>query len=116
MLRSYRHSDQNIPITLRDDLRTGHRQLWLLTRGDVTIVAAGVTSMSALRSGKALKIEHFGGSSMGDWLYLLEEIEAFAKSQGCKKVMWEGRRGWTRLLADYEVTAWVMEKRLDDDW
>jgi len=29
--------------------------------------------------------------------------------------MWEGRKGWIRLLADYEVSAFVMEKRLDDD-
>ena len=114
LLRSYRRSDQNIPIGLRDDLRTGHRQLWLLTQGDVTIVAAGVTCIVALRSGHALKIEHFAGSNIGQWLHLLEEVEAYAKSQGCRKVMWEGRKGWIRLLADYEVSAWTMEKRLDD--
>ena len=115
LLKSYRRCDQNIPLSLRYDLRNGIRQLWLLTRGDVTIVAAGVTSMHALRSGLALKIEHFGGSSMGEWLHLLEEVENYARSQGCKKVMWEGRKGWIRLLADYEVSAFVMEKRLDDD-
>ena len=115
LLRSYRRSDQNIPVNLRDDLRNGMRQLWLLTQGDVTIVAAGVTCIVALRSGLALKIEHFGGSSLGQWLHLLEELEDYARHQGCKKVMWEGRKGWIRLLADYEVTAWVMEKRLEDD-
>ena len=115
LLKSYRSNDQNIPINLRLDLRRGIRQLWLVTRGDVTIIAAGVTAIHELRSGNVLKIEQFGGSSMGEWLHLLEEVEAYARSQGCKKVMWEGRRGWTRLLADYEVSAWTMEKRLDDD-
>ena len=115
LLKSYRRCDQNIPLELRDDLRKGKRQLWLLTRGDVTIIAAGITTMFVLRSGPALKIEHFGGGFMGEWLHLLEEVENYARSQGCRKVMWEGRKGWIRLLADYDVTAWVMEKRLDDD-
>jgi hypothetical protein len=115
LLKSYRRCDQNIPLSLRYDLRNGIRQLWLLTRGDVTIVAAGVTSMHALRSGLALKIEHFGGSFMGNGRSLLREVEEYAKSQGCNKVMFDGRVGLKRLCPDYEVSALVMEKRLDDD-
>lgn len=114
LLRSYRKSDQNIPVTLRDDLRSGHRQLWLLTQ-DVTIVAAGVTSMFATRSGLALKIEHLGGGSMREWLHTLKELEAYARAQGCKKLTWEGRGGWMQLIPDYHVTAVVMTKRLDAD-
>lgn len=114
LLKSYRRSDQNIPVTLRDDLHSGARQLWLLTQ-DVTILAAGVTSMHAMRSGLALKIEHLGGGSMQAWLPTLRELEAYARSQGCTKLTWEGRAGWTRLIPDYRVTAVVMEKRLDRD-
>jgi hypothetical protein len=122
LLRSYRKSDQNIPITLRDDLRKGSRQLWVLTvfgssptSSDVTIVAAGVTSIFALRSGLALKIEHLGGGSLRNWLHLLKDLEAYARDRGCKKLMWEGRDGWKKLFPDYHVSAVVMEKRLDDD-
>ena len=114
LLRSYRKADQNIPVTLRDDLRKGFRQLWLLTQ-DVTIVAAGVTSMFATRSGLALKIEHLGGGSMRQWLHTLKELEAYARSQSCTKLTWEGREGWMRLIPDYHVTAVVMTKRLDSD-
>jgi hypothetical protein len=115
LLRSYRRTDQNIPIGLRDELRDGRRQLWTITQGDVTIVAAGVTSVFALRSGFALKIEHLGGGSMRQWLPLLKELEAYARDRGCKKLTWEGRFGWQRLLPDYRVSAVVMEKRLDAD-
>ena len=64
LLRSYREADQNIPPTLRSDLRLEKRRLWVITTGDpkdVTIVAAGITSLYAMRSGLALKIEHLGG-------------------------------------------------------
>jgi hypothetical protein len=115
LLRSYRKRDQNIPQTLRDDLRRGDRQLWVISRGDVTILAAGVTSIFAMRSGFALKIEHLGGGSRQQWQHLLRELEAFARSRSCKKLMWEGRDGWKRLFPDYTVSAVVMEKRLDDD-
>lgn len=114
LLRSYRRTDQNIPLTLRDDLRKGDRQLWVITLEDVTIVAAGVTSIFALRSGNALKIEHLGGGSMRQWLNTLKELEAFARNRGCKKLMWEGRSGWVRLFPDYKVSAVVMTKRLDN--
>jgi hypothetical protein len=115
LLRSYRRSDQSIPFTLREDLRKSHRQLWLITEGDVTIVAAGVTSMFAMRSGLALKIEHLGGGHMREWQHLLKELEAYARSRGCKKLIWEGREGWRRLHPDYRVSAVTMEKRLDAD-
>ena len=115
LLRSYRKADQNIPVTLRDDLRNNRRQLWVITSGDVTIVAAGVTSIYTLRSGLALKIEHLGGGSMRTWLHTLKELEAYARNSGCKKLMWQGRDGWKQLIPDYHVSAVVMEKRLDDD-
>lgn len=113
LLLSYRRSDQDIPDTLRLDLRRGTRQLWMITTGDVTIIAAGVTSIVALRSGFALKIEHLGGGSMRRWLPLLKELEAFARSQSCTKLMWEGRKGWVRLFPDYRVHKVTMIKRLD---
>lgn len=114
LLKSYRRMDQNIPVTLRNELRSGHRQLWVITLEDVTIIAAGVTSIVALRSGLALKIEHLGGGSMRQWLQTLKKLEAFARDCGCKKLMWEGRDGWKRLFPDYKVSAVVMTKRLDD--
>lgn len=114
LLRSYRRADQNIPLTLRRDLRSGHRQLWIITTGDVTIVAAGVTCIFAMRSGLALKIEHLGGGSMRLWLSTLRELERYALNQGCKKLMWEGRRGWKRLIPDYQEFAVTMIKRLDN--
>src|SRR6516225_378002 len=108
LLKSYRRCDQNIPLSLRYDLRNGIRQLWLLTRGDMTIVAAGVTSMHALRSGLALKIEHFGGGSMGEWLHLLEEGDV-GRQEGldtascrlrslCIRYGEEARRRWVAKL------------------
>jgi hypothetical protein len=115
LLKSYRQRDLNIPVTLRDDLRHGFRQLWLITQDDVTIVAAGVTSISALRSGHALRIEHLGGGSMRQWLHTLKELEDYARGQGCQTLTWEGREGWQKLLPDYRVSAVVMSKRLDSD-
>lgn len=121
LLRSYRSTDQTIPVKLRDDLRGGHRQLWLVTQGDVTILAAGITSITAMRSGLALKIEQLGSSgsrriSAEHWVHLFRNtMEAYARDCGCKKIRGEGRLGWKRLFPDYRVSGIMMEKRLDRD-
>ena len=114
--RAYLRVDQDVPLNLRDSLCDGKRELWLVTEDDVTILAVIVTSMVTMRSGLVLRIESLGGVSMQRWVhFMVSELEAYARSQNCKKLAWEGRVGWKRLFPDYRVSSVVMEKRLDRD-
>lgn len=110
--RSYAKADQEIPVTLIPDLRNEKRVLWLVVLDFEKIIGAGITALFDLASGKMCKIEHFGGEQMTRWLDQRSVIEEYAKSQGCVKVMIEGRVGWLRQLDDYVQTAVILEKRL----
>jgi hypothetical protein len=111
--KSYARSGHAMPGTLLDDLRAERRMLWLVVHDYDKIIGAGVTAMFDIASGKMLKIEHFGGENMLRATRLcIDAIEDYAKSQGCVKVMIEGRTGWRRKLDDYRQTAVILEKSL----
>ena len=40
------------------------------------------------------------------------EIEAYAKAEGCACVRIYGRKGWARVLKDYQVEQIVLERQL----
>lgn len=43
---------------------------------------------------------------------IMAEIEQWAAKQGCRKVLFTGRRGWAKKLPAYSQTAIVMEKEI----
>ena len=43
---------------------------------------------------------------------MLADIEKWAKNQGCSKIEVVGRKGWLRVLQDFEQPHTVLEKRL----
>ena len=53
-----------------------------------------------------------GGEHMDRWLWMLDEIEKWAKQNGSNRMMLAGRRGWERKLKDYTVSRVTLEKRL----
>jgi hypothetical protein len=112
--RSYEKNDQLVPGDLLQQLIDGYRCLWVLieTQPEMLVIGAGVTAIFQMKNGKALKIEHLGGDHMEAWSDKRSVIEAYAKAEGCDRVLCEGRPGWTRVLTDYETVAVVLEKRL----
>jgi hypothetical protein len=112
LLKSYHRANQDIPASLRGDLRAGRRVLWLLLKDRVTITGAGITAIFDMRQGRTCKIEHFGARGWKKWLWCVAVIEDYARLNGCDNVRFEGRLGWERLLRDYRPSAVLMEKRL----
>jgi hypothetical protein len=43
---------------------------------------------------------------------VLSDIETWAKAHGCSKIELVGRKGWLRVLQDFEQPHHVLEKRL----
>jgi hypothetical protein len=50
---------------------------------------------------------------MKRWLPLIEQIEAYAKREGCMRVRIYGRKGWSRVLKNYEERFSIMDKELN---
>ncbi len=60
-----------------------------------------------------LEVSAVSGKYMDVWLdKLLEALDTLARSQGCKSVHFEGRRGWIRALREkgFTVKSVIMER------
>lgn len=81
-----------------DGLRKQNLQLW--TWQPKEIEAVMITAMS----GDECYIATMSGENMKDWLPHIKDVEEWAKSNGCKKIIIQGRKGWSRLLG-YKITG-----------
>lgn len=97
---------------VKNDLITANAQLWSLLgeRGEAT--CAVIT-----------RVEHYHGTVFGVvWIaagrglehtrVLLNAIEDWFRSMGCSRIELRGRRGWEKVLPDYEPVAVILRKEL----
>jgi hypothetical protein len=92
------------------DTLHGDGLLWIAW--DETIKAAATTSLIRTDRDKVCILTACAGEDMQLWLPLLGKIEAYAKAEGCACVRIYGRKGWARVLKDYQVEQIVLERQL----
>lgn len=93
------------------DILSGRSLLWLAWNGH-TVESAVATVLINSEIGKVCVITVCGGSDMKRWLPLIEQIESYAKAEGCKRVRIYGRKGWLHVLDGYEEKHVIMDKEL----
>lgn len=93
---------------LERDLESGTRQIWLIWLEELL----GVVVTKVFRKARICQIELCAGRNIKTWLHHLPEIEQFARDNGCKISEVIGRKGWLRLLPDYELYAVILRKKL----
>ncbi|WP_245286837.1 hypothetical protein [Bradyrhizobium sp. Tv2a-2] len=101
---------------IESDILRGDALLWLALsdgRGETAIEAAASTSLQQTDSGKVCIITACAGANMARWLPLINHIEAYAKAEGCRCMRIFGRRGWQRVLEDYDEKHIILDKELD---
>ncbi len=76
------------------------------------IHAVCVTQIQETEAGRICVIQACGGRGSSSWLFLLDEIEKYARDSGCICIRLFGRRGWTRKLPDYKARKVILEKEL----
>lgn len=103
--KGYARADEVFPPETYERLLAGDWLLWLACEG-TDILAAMITRLYVARSGKCCQILCCGGSRVAIWNHHMVEIEAYAKAEGCVKVIAEGRRGWLRVLDGFS-SDWV---------
>jgi hypothetical protein len=89
----------------------GTNLLWLAL-DDHTIHAAAVTALHRVNGDTLCTIVACGGRDHARWLALKSTLEDFARAEGCRAIRLLGRRGWARLLPDYQTTRILMQKEL----
>lgn len=97
----------------RGKCESGHAQLWLI-RDDSAIKGAVITQITTDQE-RVAEVPIVVGEGMEDWLHLLNDLEHWARREGCvAMVSTAAREGWVRVLKTHgwQKTAVLMERRL----
>jgi len=92
------------------DTLAGRALLWLAWDGKLHGVA--ITQIQQTEFEKSCVILACGGTGISEWLPLLETLERYAKSEGCKVIRLFGRKGWMKKLPMYKQKHIVLERQL----
>ena len=96
---------------LEMEVLEGDGLLWIVWSGS-GVEAAVTTSLINTDAGKVCIITACAGSDMKHWLPLIEQIENYAKNEGCYCVRIYGRKGWLHVLDGYKAEHVIMDKEL----
>ena len=94
-----------------EPLTHGDMQLWVATEGS-TVHGVMVTQLIPYPQKKILRIISLAGDNFEELRGFQEMIEAFAVKTGCTALEMWGRKGWKKLLPDWEDTYVVYTKDL----
>lgn len=105
------------PQGISEKLYTQDWQLWVIWEGgesNYKILAAFATELHReMGGGLVCSMPFATGEHSEKWVHLLEEVETWARRQGCTKMKMSTRPGWARRLGDYKKTHIILEKDLD---
>ena len=94
-----------------EPLTHGDMQLWIATEGS-TVHGVMVTQLIPYPQKKILRVISLAGDNFEELREFQEMIEAFAVKTGCTALEMWGRKGWKKLLPDWEDTYVVYTKDL----
>lgn len=95
--------------TTRAAISRGEMQLWVAFN-ETEIFAAMTSTVSVYPAKTMLCVVHCGGRMMGLWLQTMNDVENWAKAQGCAGVEIIGRGGWAKALPAYERVGTMIER------
>ena len=94
-----------------EPLTHGDMQLWIATEGS-TVHGVMVTQLVPYPQKKILRVISLAGDNFEELRDFQEMLEAFAVKTGCTALEMWGRKGWKKLLPDWEDTYVVYTKDL----
>lgn len=92
----------------KDKIDSGEYLLWIGREGTVVVIL----EVSDYHNGKECDILSIAGDGIKDWIKELGEIEEWAKRAGCNRMYLTGRKGWIKVLKDYDFKSINMVKML----
>lgn len=98
------YSDTHTLGDIAEGLISGSMTLWTYGEVEAALVAEIIDDFC--------QIITLGGKGIERYFHYLDVIEQWAKDNGCKEMRVYGRRGWVRMLKDYDEKYTVIGKRL----
>ena len=106
------HSEgEAAPDDFLEPLTHGHMQLWIATE-DKQMHSAMITQIIVYPQKKVLRVISIAGSDFKRLYEFNDMVESFAIKTGCSGMELWGRRGWKKLLPDWESNYIVYSKDL----
>ena len=106
------------PGEILDRLMRGKQQLWLAW-DESAKRARGICITEVFDSarGKACNLAIIAGTDFKSWRHLTAAIKSFARTVGCVRLEFSGRKGWQRLVGPdgWEHLRTILEMRLDNE-
>ena len=94
-------------------LLTGYYILWIATEKDSdTVVGAMTIEYAYYPRHKMCRIVTIAGEKMSDWIDDLYIFEEWAKAQGSHYIGIYGRKGWKKVLKEYDEHCILLRKKL----
>ena len=94
-----------------EELISGAMQLWVSIEGK-EVLACMVTQIAPYPNKQVLRIIALGGVEMNKWIQFLPDIEHWAMGMGCTSLEAWGRKGWLKILKDWECSYHILTKDL----
>src|SRR6056300_1850383 len=92
-------------------IKQNRMQLWISWNDGIE--ASFVTEVCDYPQLRVMRWVLAGGSNMESWLDLVtSKVEDWAKKNNCQRLEIVGRKGWTKVLSDYEPQAVYFVKEL----
>lgn len=100
------------PESLLAQVESGRWQLWVIDDGRA-VAAVLITELMIQPSGrKTCAVVALTGSDSLSWLHLLDDLDAWARSEGCTHMQAMARRGWARRMPQWKMTHVMLERSL----
>jgi hypothetical protein len=109
----WRGPDGDSPADALFELRDRRLLLWIVWASDEqTILAAATTRLIDVGKGRVCIITACGGRELARWKRAIDEIEKYARAEGCVELRLMGRKGWVRMFPDFREPWTVLAKEL----
>lgn len=95
---------------IQDMVLDGRALLWIACEDNRLLPAALVTSLEIEDKRTVCAIVAYAGTK--ELLPLLSGVEEYARAKGCQSMRLMGRKGWQRMLKDYQSKHVILEKDL----
>ncbi len=95
------------------EIFAGKARLWVACEGS-QIVSSAITVTHLTKRGRHCEVLLMAGGTRKQWLPLLDDIEEWARRDGCKLMRNECRPGMAKLLKGkgYKARQFILEKEL----
>jgi hypothetical protein len=92
-------------------IKENRMQLWISWNDGIE--ASFVTEVCDYPQIRVMRWVLAGGSNIENWLNpMKEKVESWAKKNNCQRLEIVGRKGWTKILRDYEPQAVYFVKEI----